>query len=323
MRVVIHKAQRVHKKIVYPDGEADRIIRAAPIVRDEHIGSPILLGREPVIRRKAEEYGVDLTGIEVIDPVESPLAEEYARALWESRRRKGMRFHEAANEMRRNEPFGMMMLEKGEADGCVLGIRLSYANATRMALRIGLRAGVRRASGVFVLVLRDRVLVLSDAVVNISPSAEELAEIAILAADAARVFDLEPRVAMLSFSNFGTVNHEQARKVRAAAELARQMRPGLVLDGEMHADVAFSPELAKRSFPMSRIQGDANVLIFPELGSGNIGYKLIQHLAGGETLGPILVGIRKPVNLIGYNSTVADIVNISAITTVSAGLYAQ
>jgi malate dehydrogenase (oxaloacetate-decarboxylating)(NADP+) len=321
MRVVIHKAQRVHKRIVYPDGEADRVIRAAPIVRDEHIGSPILLGREEVVLAKAKEYGVDLTGIQVIDPVASPLAAEYAQALYESRRRKGMRVHEAAIEMRRNEPFGMMMLEKGAADGCVFGIRQSYANATRMALRIGLRHGVKRASGVFVLVLKGRVLVVSDAVVNISPSADELAEIAILAADAARVFDLEPRVAMLSFSNFGTMTHGQGKRVREATRIARELRPDLVIDGEMHPDVAFSPDLAKRSFPMSRIQGDANVLVFPDLGSGNIGYKLIQHLAGGETLGPILVGIRKPVNLIGYNSTVADIVNISAITTVSAGLY--
>ena len=319
MNVVIHKAQSATKRIVFPEGETDKIIRAAPILVEQRTARPILIGREDVVRAKADELGVDLEGVEVVSPLTDPRAAHYATQLYQLRSRKGVTPRQAAILTRTHPYFGLMMVREGEADGCVLGLTMSYAEAARYALRlIGLREGVRRASGVFILILDDRILVASDTVLNIEPSAPELAEIAILAADVARYFDLEPRVAMLSYSNFGSVKHAAADRVAEAARLAQELRPDLVIDGEMHVDVAFSKEIAREAAPISRVQGDANVLVFPDLSAGNIGYKLIQHVAHGHAMGPMIVGLTKPVNLLGYSSTVADVVNAAALTAVGA-----
>jgi malate dehydrogenase (oxaloacetate-decarboxylating)(NADP+) len=195
----------------------------------------------------------------------------------------------------------------------------AYPDTIKPAIQIvGLRDGVSRVSAAHVLVLKDRLFFCADTMVNVDPDAEELAEIAVLAADAVRFFDVEPRVAMLAFSSFGSVNHPTARKMARAVDLVRARRPNLVVDGEMEIELAVSPEIVARSYPHSHIKGDANVLIFPDLTAGNIGYKLVQRLGRAETIGPILMGMRKPVNVLHGGITVADIVNVTTITAVAA-----
>jgi len=212
------------------------------------------------------------------------------------------------------------MVHTGAADGLVCGLNRSYPDTIRPALQIiGLRKGITRTAGVYCVVLKDRVLVIADATVNIEPTPDQLAEISLMAAHVARYyFDMTPRVAMLSFSNFGSVDHPHARRVKEATAIARARQPSLIIEGEMQADTALVPEICETMFPHSSIVGDANVLIFPDLQSGNIAYKLIQQLAKAELIGPILVGLRKPVNVLNHYSSVSEIANITAITTVMA-----
>jgi malate dehydrogenase (oxaloacetate-decarboxylating)(NADP+) len=211
------------------------------------------------------------------------------------------------------------MVAAGEADGFVGGLDKPYPETIRPALQIvGLEPGVSRVSALHVLILKDRVFFCADTMVNIEPSAEELAEIACLAADTARFFDIEPRVALLAFSSFGSVKHPIAARAARAAALVRARRPDLTVDGEMHLDTAVVEEIVREHFPHSRIKGNANVLIFPDLTSGNIGYKLAQRLGRAEAVGPILMGLRRPVNVLPHGITAADIVNIAAITAVAA-----
>jgi malate dehydrogenase (oxaloacetate-decarboxylating)(NADP+) len=220
--------------------------------------------------------------------------------------------------------FGLMMVRQGEAEGFVGGMKKPYPETIRPALQIvGLSPGVSRISALHLLVLRDRLFFCADTMVNIEPTAEELAEIACLAADTALYFDVQPRVAMLAFSSFGSVRHEKAERVAQAAEIVKQRRPDLVVEGEMHLDTALSPEIVATSYPHSRIKGDANVLIFPDLNSGNIGYKLVQRLGRADVIGPILMGTQYPVNVLQHGSTVADVVNTTAITVVAADMKAQ
>ena len=217
-----------------------------------------------------------------------------------------------------------MMVRQGEAEGFVGGMKKPYPETIRPALQIvGLWTGVSRISALHLLVLRDRLFFCADTMVNIEPTSEELAEIACLAADTALYFDVEPRVAMLAFSSFGSVRHEKAERVARAVEIVKQRRPDLIVDGEMHVDTALAPEIVASSYPHSRIKGDANVLIFPDLNSGNIGYKLVQRLGRADVIGPILMGMRRPVNVLQHGSTVADVVNTTAITVVAAEMQAQ
>jgi malate dehydrogenase (oxaloacetate-decarboxylating)(NADP+) len=217
--------------------------------------------------------------------------------------------------------FGLMLVAEDLADGFVGGRTAVYADTIRPAIHlVGLRDGVSRVSALQLLALKDRLVFCADTMVNIDPSAEELAEIALLAAEATEMFGIEPRVALLSFSSFGSVHHPLAARVARAVQLVREQRPELAVDGEMHVDPAVVEEIARDSYPHSRIQGDANVLIFPNLAAGNIGYKLVQRLGGAEAIGPILLGIRRPVAVLQPGSTVTDIVNLAAITAVAADL---
>ena len=219
--------------------------------------------------------------------------------------------------------YGLMMVRLGEADGFVGGLGRQYPETIRPAIQlVGLRDGVSRVSALHVLVLKDRLFFCADTMVNIEPTAEELAEIACLAADTARVFDIEPKVAMLSFSSFGSVRHPLAERVAKAVDLVRQQRPSLVVDGEMHLDTAVDEEIVRENYPHSRIKGDANVLVFPNLAAGNIGYKLVQRLGRAETIGPILMGMRRPVSVLQHGTSVSDIVNQAAIAAVFADLSA-
>lgn len=302
--------------IVFPEGENRKILKAAAIMREEGIAEPILLGNNEKIAARIDELELKeaLKGVKIIRPTQSENRESYAQAFFERRQRKGMTHHLAAELMKQNNYYGAMMVELGHADGLLSGISQSYPETLRPAIQvIGVKPGSRLA-GIYMMVLKQRVLWFADTTVNITPSAEELADIAIQTAEFAESFTgQEARVAMLSFSNFGSSSHEFALKVKKAVELARKQSPSLIIDGEMQADTALRGSISEESFPFNRVPGNANVLIFPDLQSGNIAYKILSRIGGAEAIGPILVGINKPVFVLQQNSDVNDVVNMAAI----------
>ncbi len=317
MRIMINKAKMAPKRVVYPEGEEAKIIRAAHIVEAEGIAHPILLGRREVIYQKIEELGLNFEP-ETLCVMDSPKLDAYAEALYQLRQRKGVTRQEARRLLRDPNYYGVMMVYMGDADACVSGLVHHYPEVLRPALQIvKTKPGVRKVAAMYMMVLKDRVLFFSDPAVNIEPTAEDLAEIAILAADMVREFDIEPRIAMLSFSNFGSVRHPLAEKVRRAVELVREKRPDLVIDGEMMADTAVVPEIVETYYPFSRVK-NANVLIFPDLEAANVAYKLLQRLGGAEAFGPILMGMGKAVHVLQMADEVKDIVNVTAIAVVDA-----
>ncbi|HET6403914.1 MAG TPA: NADP-dependent malic enzyme [Candidatus Thermoplasmatota archaeon] len=318
MRIVINKAKRHPKRVVFPEGDEEKILRACQILHDEGIARPVLLGRPQEIRRKMGELHLEFDA-EIVDPRESSRREAYTEEYFRARQRKGVTRTEAETTMRRDRTaFGAMMVRLGEADALVSGINTHYPDALRPALQIiGLEAGARRAVGLYMMTLKNRVFFLADATVNIDPSAEDLVEIAIQAAKVARQFDVEPRVAMLSFSNFGSTRHPFAEKVARATRLLKERAPDLIVDGEMQADTAIVPELLAE-YPFSSLKEPANVLIFPDLQSANIAYKLLQRLSDAEATGPILEGVAKPVHILQRGDDVRDVVNMTAIAVLEA-----
>lgn len=321
MREIIHIAQNNPKRIVFPEGEYEPVIRASRQIVSEGIAKPILLGNLDEIRREADRLQVDLDGVTLIEPSSSELCEEYVMELYRMRQRKGVTRRRARMDIRRRTNyFGSMMVQMGDADGLVSGVSQHYPDTIRPALQImDLKPGIKHVAGMFILVFKNKIKILADVTVNIEPTAEMLAEIAILTADEARNFRIDPRVALLSFSNFGSVKHHLAHKVKEAVSIIKEKRPDIMVDGEMHADVAVSTDLLAEHYPFSMLQTEANVLIFPELTSGNIAYKLLSKLADATAIGPILMGLSKPVNLLQFaTSTVEDIVNMTAITVLEA-----
>ncbi|HWQ56777.1 MAG TPA: NADP-dependent malic enzyme [Bryobacteraceae bacterium] len=320
MRVVIHKAQRAPKRVVFPEGEEDKILRAAQILLDEKIATPILLGEESTIRARIADLHLHLEGAEIVDPVSSPNLESYADALYRLRQRRGITLTEAPEFMKRKVVFGSMMVRAGDADALISGLTSHYPDTIRPALQvIQMRKEHRKVAGVYVLITpRGDIYFLGDATVNIEPDAEDLAEIAIMTAETARRFDVEPRVAMLSFSNFGSTPHPLTEKVRRAVEIVKQRAPDLMIDGEMQADTAVAPEIIPETYPFSALKGGANVLIFPNLEAGNIAYKLLARIGGAELIGPILMGLSKPAHVLQRGAEVNDIVNMAAIAVVDA-----
>ncbi|MGZ4702386.1 MAG: NADP-dependent malic enzyme [Ilumatobacteraceae bacterium] len=325
MQFVVHTAQRRSpRRLVFSDGEDDTVLRAVRAVVDRHIARPILLGRSSVIGPRAEAHGLQLDDDDIVEAGASSLTPRLADRLYELRRLHGMTPVAAATDIMDPTMFGLMLVCEDLADGFVGGRTRAYPDTIRPAIQlVGLRDGVSRVSALQLLALKDRLVFCADTMVNIDPSAEELAEIAILAAEAAHLFGIEPRVALLSFSSFGSVHHPLAARVARAVQLVHEQRPDLVVDGEMHVDPAVVEEIARENYPHSQIQGDANVFIFPNLAAGNIGYKLVQRLGGAEAIGPILLGIRRPVAVLQPGSTVSDIVNLAAITAVAADLQAS
>ena len=309
--------------IVLPEGESSKILRAAQIMREEGICEPILLGNDGVIAAKMKELELTeaLKGVKVIRPSNSELRDAFAQRFFEKRQRKGATFALGRQIMKQNNYFGAMMVELGHADGLLSGISQSYPETIRPAIQvIGVKPG-SRLSGVYMMVFKKRVLWFADTTVNIDPSAEELADIAIQTADLARSFSPEePRVAMLSFSNFGSNLYPSVLKVRQAVEMIKKLRPDLKVDGEMQADTALNPEISKESFPFNQVPGNANVLIFPDLQSGNIAYKLMARIGSAEAIGPILLGMNKPVFVLQQGSDVNDVVNMAAITAMEIQL---
>ena len=320
MHFVMRKARTEKpKRIVFPEGEHDSIIRAARDIVDQKIAMPVLLGNEKVIRDTAAHFGIEQIDFEIVNVPNAEKSTAYAKALYDLRQRKGVTIPAAEDMVKDPTVYALMMVQTGDADGFVGGMYRAYPETIKPAIQIlGLKPGVSRASAAHILVLKDRIFFCADTMVNISPSAEELAEIALLAADLATNFGAEPKVGMLAFSSFGSAPHPISKKVADAVEIVRKKNPKIVIDGEMHLDTAVVEEIVANNYPHSRIKGDANVLIFPDLTSGNIGYKLVQRLGGADALGPILLGVRKPVNVLQHGMTVAEIVNVAAITAMSA-----
>jgi malate dehydrogenase (oxaloacetate-decarboxylating)(NADP+) len=318
-RFFIHKAQQKPRRIVFPEGEEDKILRAAQIIVDEKIALPILIGSRSFISQRTKELGLELNGVEVINPSKSPKFNEYVATYYSLRQRKGLTRIDAERQMKTHNVFGMTMVAKADADGLISGLTQHYPETVKPALQIiGKQPRVNRIAGLYMMIFKNQTTFIADATVNIEPTAEDLAEITILAAEKVKEFDIEPRVALLSFSNFGSVNHPLAAKVRKAAELVRKRAPRLIFDGEMQADTAVSPDILKELYPFSSIKEGANVLICPDLTSANIAYKLLARLGGAVAIGPILLGIRKPVYLLVPGSEVDDIVNMAAIAVYEA-----
>ncbi|HUI09532.1 MAG TPA: NADP-dependent malic enzyme [Bacteroidota bacterium] len=314
MRIFIHKAQQAPKRIVFPEGSEDKILRASQIILDEEIARPIVLGDEKLIREKIRMLDLNLEGIEIVDPASSPKFDEYASKFYEMRKRKGVTQTIARNQVRRPIDFGMMMVHNGDADGLVSGLTQHYPETMRPALQIiKPRPGTQTVAGLYMLIFKNDVRFITDATVNFEPTAEQLADIAILAAEKVRSVDIEPRIAMLSFSNFGSTKHPSAQKMARAAELVRRRAPELMVDGEMMADTAVVPELLETLYPFSSLKGGANLLVCPDLQSANIAVKLLAKLGNADCVGPIILGIRKPVYLLIPGNEVADIVNVTAM----------
>jgi len=318
MRAVINKARRQPKRVVFPEGEESKILRACQILLDEGIAAPILLGNEQKIRTTAEELHLHLGGVQVIDPARSSQFERYANELYRLRRRKGVTLREARELLLNRNYFGSMMVHTGDADALIGGLTQHYPDTIRPALQVISPRG-HKVSGVYMLITaKGHIYFLSDCTVNIEPSSEDLAEIAICAAEMARRFEVQPRVAMLSFSNFGSTRHALSEKVRRAVEIIKERAPELVVDGEMQADTAVVPEIIEEDYPFSTLKGGANVLIFPNLEAGNIAYKLLARIGEAEVIGPILTGVLRPIHVLQRGAEVNDIVNIAAIAVVDA-----
>ena len=319
-RMLIHKAQANPKRVVFPEGDNDKILRACHLLVEEKIAQPILLGSPDQIRGRAADLGISVHGMELVDPATSARRQHYVEELYGLRQRRGVTRSEAAELIGNRNLFGTMMVQAGDADALVSGVSQHYPDTIRPALQVlKVQEGLHRVSACYAMISRQGdIYFLADCAVNIESTAEELAEIALCAAETARRFDITPRIAMLSFSNFGSVKHPSAEKMRRAAELVRQTDPTLAVDGEMQADTAVVPEIIEQTYPFSQLRGGANVLIFPDLTSANIAYKLLMRLGGADTIGPILMGMSKPVHVLHRGAEVEEIVNIAALAVVDA-----
>ncbi len=323
MRRFVRKATSDPRRIVFPEGEDPRVLQACAILDEEHIAKPVLIGNKERIRQIVKELEIDLdfAGVDLVDPETDDMREEYAEAFWRKRNRKGVDRPLAHTLMREPNYFGMMMVAEGRAEGVVSGLNHSYPDTVRPALQvIGMRPGGRRIAGMYLMLHKGGLKFFGDTTVNIDQTAESLADIAEMIADAARLFDVEPRVAMLSFSNFGSVKHKRARMVAEATELLRARRPDIEIEGEMQANLAVNYELQQKIMPATRLTGPANVLIFPSLEAGNVAYKLMRELGNVPAVGPVLLGTNRPVTALERDCTVDNIVLMTALTVVSAQL---
>jgi malate dehydrogenase (oxaloacetate-decarboxylating)(NADP+) len=319
LRGIINRAIANPKRVVFPEGEDPKIIRAATILQEEGIACPVLIGSPETIRAVAAEGHMDLGEIEIADPATSPARERYAQELWERRQRKGLSLAAAHQRLYNPVAFGAQMVACDDADALVAGVGMHYPETVRPALEIigaHPRSGI--VSGMYMLVFEKHVIFCGDTTVNIDPTAEQLAEIAWAAGWLVRTLGVEPRIAMLSFSNFGSVRHPATEKVARAVEILRRRDPTLVVDGEMQADTALDAEALAATYPFSRLREPANVLIFPNLSAGNIAYKLLHRLGGATAIGPILLGMRRAVHVLEQGASVEDIVTMAAVAVVDA-----
>ncbi len=324
MRHMINKAKRPRRRggsirIAFPEGDDEHIIRAAHQIVSEGIGVPVLFGHGNEIAELAQKLSVNLDGIELLDINTHPLREAMSRRFTEMRARKGIRLVDARRLMGRRHYYAPMLLLHGAVDAVVCGETRHYPDAIRPALQIiPLKEGIKHASGLYMLMFKDKVIFCADTTVNITPDSETLAEIAICAAETVRRFDFEPKLAMLSFSDFGSVRHPLSILVREAVRIVKEREPDLIVDGEMQANTALVKEMLVKDFPFSLLKEPANVLIFPDLTSGNIAYKLLMELGGAEAIGPVLMGLSKSYHVLQRGSPVDAIVNVAAIAAVQA-----
>lgn len=316
MRTMELKAKQGPKRLVFAEGENPKIIRAASTLASEGIASPVLLGRPEQIAAQCEQLGLKMD-FESISPQQSDNLQQYAHAFYEQRQRSGITFARARELMRNANYYGLMMLQHGDADGFISGLTFNYPDVLGPALQVIGPQNDRWVSGVYLMLVEDKIYFFTDASVIIDPNEEQLAAIALNAADLAERFDVEPRIAMLSFSNFGSVRHPQSSKVQRATQLVQQQRPELQIDGEMQADTAVVPELMSSNYPFSQVK-DPNVLVFPHLAAANTSYKLMSRLGNAEAIGPILVGMNKPVHILETGADVRDIVNMAILAVVDA-----
>jgi malate dehydrogenase (oxaloacetate-decarboxylating)(NADP+) len=319
IRVMIHKAQKNPKRVVFPEGEEEKIIRAAHISYSDNIAAPILLGNEAKIKKMIKQLGYNQSEFKIEDPAVSEKSDIYAEDYFRNRQRKGVSLTKAKRVMRYPNYYGSMMVKFGDADCLISGLTTHYPTTIRPALQcIGVREGLNIVSGLYIVAAKKKVYFFADTTVNINPTDQQLAEIAISAADTVQEFDIVPKVAMLSFSNFGSSPYPESNKVKSAVQIVKSKRPDINIDGEMQADTAVIPEIAEKDYPFSSIKGDANVLIFPDLNSGNIAYKLMARIGQATVVGPVLLGMKKPIHVLQKGATVDDIINMTAIAVVEA-----
>ena len=316
IRPLMNRAKTDPQRIVFPEGDHEKILRAAQQLVDEKICYPIVLGDKNEIQQVAESINISLSGIEIIEPRDDERFSSFAENLWTQRRRKGMTRRAAQEFLKDNTAFGCMMVREGFAEGLLGGVSIPYADTIRPALKVlGRDPSSKVISGVYAMLFEGKRVFFGDCTVNIHLDANTLAQIAINTARIAQTFGEEPRIAMLSYSDFGEHRDDaRVQTIKKAIRLVREQAPDLEIDGEMQADTAVNPVLAKQDFPFSDIAGNANVLIFPDLASGNIAYKLLQELGNATSIGPIIVGFSHPVNALSLGCSVADIVNMAAIT---------
>jgi malate dehydrogenase (oxaloacetate-decarboxylating)(NADP+) len=325
MRILSNKARRDPKRLVFADAENTKVLKAASIVYDDGIAYPILLGNETRIRSIAEANNIDITDLPIIDVRSDAMEtkrEFFGSLLFQKRQRKGINKYESLKLMRTQNYFGAMMVETGEADAMLSGLTRNYADGIKPALQtIGVEEGGSKIAGMYLLLTKKGPLFLADTTVNIDPTAEEIADITLLVAKEVRNFNMIPRVAMLSYSNFGSSDTPEARKMAEATRIVKQKNPNLIVDGEMQGMLAFNKEILRDNYPFSDlVDADVNVLIFPNLTAGNISYHLLKEVGGVDIIGPILLGLKKPVNVLQLGSDVRNIINMATVSVVDAQL---
>ncbi len=325
MRILSNKARRDPKRLVFADAENTKVLKAASIVYDDGIAYPILLGNEARIKNIAEANNIDITDLPIIDVRSDAMEtkrEFFGSLLFQKRQRKGVNKYESLKLMRTQNYFGAMMVETGEADAMLSGLTRNYADGIKPALQtIGVEEGGSKIAGMYLLLTKKGPLFLADTTVNINPTAEEIADITLLVAKEVRNFNMVPRVAMLSYSNFGSSDTPEARKMAEATRIVKQKNPNLIVDGEMQGMLAFNKEILRDNYPFSElVDADVNVLIFPNLTAGNISYHLLKEVGGVDIIGPILLGLKKPVNVLQLGSDVRNIINMATVSVVDAQL---
>jgi malate dehydrogenase (oxaloacetate-decarboxylating)(NADP+) len=320
MRIFLNKAKTLPKRIVFPEGDEEKILRACQAIIDEEIARPILLGNKENIVQKIKELELHiLDDVKIVDPIQDSKMDKYVEEFYQMRQREGITKVKAEKILKTRNYFGSMMVQTGDADCLVSGVNMNYIDTIRPALQVvKVNPEYKIVSGLYMMIFEADVMFFADPTVNIEPDSEELAEIAINTAKSVRQLGVEPRVAMLSFSDFGSNKHPLSEKVRKAVEIVMEKMPDLTIDGEMQADTAVVSEILNSTYPFSHLKDKANVLIFPDLQSGNIAYKLLERLSDAKAVGPILIGMNKPIHVLQRGASVEDIVNLSAIAVVDA-----